>query len=373
MIDKLVIRTSDRAEFKTCRQRWDFTSKIRMNYEPLRPKDYLEFGTAWHVAMEVWYEPGDGYQTPARERAAQAAFKQTTNDQQRTLEEFGYGGPDLDIEFDKRLALGKGMLNYYFGWARINDDFEPVTVEHEFEVPIETDSGWQYYYNTRENRIDGPFSERWHDYLLPVVYQGRIDGLVRDFAGNYWLLEHKTAERESGTYWLQMDSQVGSYIYVFQRLLDRPIKGCIYTRAYKRFPQPPKVLTDGSISCDKRQQTTASLFVEAVEQAHSFRPAAETIADTEKYLNYHQFLTNPDVAPKFVERFQPTRNPRQIEGIGQQIAMEAQDMLNDPFIYTNVTPINCNNCAFKGPCLTKQDGGDWEYHLASEYRKRDNG
>jgi hypothetical protein len=377
MSDKLIIRTSDRSTFKKCRQLWEFSSKIRLDYEPLRPKDYFEFGTAWHAAMEVWYYPNKGglppFLDPLREEAARAQFLATNAFQRKQQEELGFGGPDTDIEYAEREKLGQGMLSYYFGWSRIHDDFEPITVEHEFEVPITRDGG------ARMVKSPSTYYDWWvGDAPLPedvyeVKYQGRIDGLVRDFRGHYFLLEHKSIGRESPTKWLQIDDQVGSYAWAMQKMLDIPIKGVIYTRSYKRYPEPPKILRDGSISCDKRQQTTASLFVEAVESAHPFRPAAETIADDDKYLNYHQFLTNPEVAPKFVERHITTRNPNQIEDIGKRIAMEAQDMLNDPFIYPNVSSINCNACSFFGPCLTKQDGGDWKYHLKSEFRKRDNG
>jgi hypothetical protein len=371
MTDKHTIRTSDRATFRQCPELWNMTSKIRLNFEPLRPKAHFEVGTAWHAAMEALYDPEHWHDHDTKLHRAWKAFRDTTNDQQRNQEELGFGGPDLDIEFKERLELGRGMLEYYVGWSRINDDFEPVTVEHEFEVPITKEvrgEVWNLWY--------GDGDEGLHTYWTRaegnVVYQGRIDGLVRDFTGAYWILEHKTAQKSGPTKWLMMDDQAGSYAWALQKMLGIPIKGIIYTRAFKQFPQPPKLLkSDGSVSCDKRQSTTAALFVEAVEQAHPFRPAAETITDDEKYFAYHQFLTS-DAAPQFVERHWLIRNPNQIEDIGRRIAVEAQLMLDDPAIYPNVSSINCNQCAFFGPCLTKQEGGDWMYQLKSEYWWRGN-
>lgn len=352
MTDKLVVRTSDRATFKKCRQLWDFSSKIRLNYDTDKPIYHLLFGTAWHAAMEVLYLPGDDYQTDVRTKAAHEAFEATIREQYRDVVRMGNDSPELDKEFDEMHVLGHKMITYYAGWAKFNDDFEPVTVEHEFEVPID-----------------------WKGNLLtvggaPIVYQGRIDGLVRDLRGYYWVLEHKSAAKEQATWWLQINDQVSSYEWALQGMLNIPIKGTIYTIAFKRAPEKPKVLKDGSVSCDRRQTTTASLFVEAIEEAHPFRPAFETITDNKKYFEYHQFLTNPDVAPKFIERHMLHRNPHQLEDVERRIAMEAQDMLNDPFIYPTVTAINCSSCPFKYPCLTRQDGGDWQYELASEYRKR---
>jgi hypothetical protein len=67
----------------------------------------------------------------------------------------------------------------------------------------------------------------------------------------------------------------------------------------------------------------------------------------------------------------PVRSLDNIEQIGQRIAVEAMDMLNDPSIYPTVTPINCNGCPFFGPCETRQRGGDWMYQLKSEFWERE--
>jgi hypothetical protein len=370
MSDKYIVRTSDRATFRQCTQLWDFTSKIRLNFEPLRPKTHFEVGTAWHAAMEALYDPEHWHDHDTKLHRAWKAFLDTTNDQQRNQEELGFGGPDLDIEFKERLELGRGMLEYYVGWSRINDDFEPVTVEHEFEVQI----GWKcevsgdFAFGESTNHPDGKPCAM----CIPIVYQGRIDGLIRDLTGAYWIMEQKSAGKFGPTKWLMMSDQDGSYAWALQKMLGIPIKGIMHTRALKAFPQPPKILkSDGSVSCDKRQSTAAALFVEAVEQVHRHRPAAETITDDEKYFAYHQFLTS-DAAPKFVERHWLIRNPRQIEDIGRRIAVEAEMMLDNPKIIPNVSAINCNSCSFWGPCLTKQEGGDWMYQLKSEYWWRGN-
>jgi hypothetical protein len=343
-----------------------------MNYEPMRPKDYYEFGTAWHAAMEAWYNPKlwdvkDG----GPEQEARHAFHATNASQQKQLEEFGYGGPDLDEEFNQRHDLGQGMLNYFFGWSRLHDDFEPITVEHEFEVPILVPKDYVALDPFLVNDVGQLW---WYDgtgHTIQVFYQGRIDGLVRDFGGNYWILEHKTASKEGGTNWLAMEPQTGSYIHSFQKMLDVPILGVIRTVAYKRVAGRPRALKDGSVSTDKRQSTTAGLFLEAVQEAYPFQPAHQTIADTPKYLDYHSFLANPDVAPKFVERQQLQRNEDEIENIGREIAMDAEDMLSNPNITRSVSPMNCNPCPFYGPCLAKWENKDWKIIIESEFVKRD--
>jgi hypothetical protein len=391
MSDKIAIRTSDRATFKKCRQYWDMSSPLRLKYQSAKPASHFVFGSAWHAAMESWYAPTPelgAYQSEGRTKWAKETFTAYINRQRRELIESGWDGIELDVEYDEMLALGHKMIDYYVGWAKIHDDFEPVTVEHEFEVPVTNPRGDIHLCMRKhvlevdpENNVfereewwkpdwSPPSTIEARDDLKPVYYQGRIDGLVRDFRGFYYVLEHKSAAKEGPAKWLAINDQVSSYEWALQKMLGIPIKGTIYTIAFKRAPEKPKVLKDGSISCDKRQTTTASLFVEAIEEAHPFRPAAETITDSTKYFEYHQFLTNPDVAPKYIERHILHRNPHQLEDVGQRIAMEAQDMLNDPFIYPTISSINCNSCAFYAPCQNKQDGGDWQYQLASEYAKR---
>jgi hypothetical protein len=374
MTDKLIIRTSDRGTFKKCRQYWDMSSPLRLNYEPTKPASHFVFGSAWHAAMESWYAPTTelgAYQSDGRAKWAKETFTAYINRQRRDLIENGWDGIELDNEYDEMLALGHKMIAYYVGWARIHDDFEPVTVEHEFEIEIPGLCFHEEMTMRGPTVHTGPRTSKFCQLEgQPIYYQGRIDGLVRDFRGFYYILEHKSAAKEGSSKWLAINDQVSSYEWVFTRL-GIPVKGTIFTTAFKRAPEKPKKLkSDGSVSCDKRQTTTASLFVEAIEEAHPFRPAFETITDSEKYSTYHQFLTNPDVAPKFIERHVLHRNPHQLEDVGRRIAMEAQDMLNDPFIYPNISSINCNSCAFFAPCQNQQQGGDWQYQLASEYAKR---
>ena len=57
MPDKLIVRTSDRGTFRRCRELWNFTSKIRENWEYVPGVEALDFGTAIHAALEVYYDP----------------------------------------------------------------------------------------------------------------------------------------------------------------------------------------------------------------------------------------------------------------------------------------------------------------------------
>jgi hypothetical protein len=49
------IHTSERKSFRACRRRWDWL--FRGHYYPVETAKPLEFGIAYHKAMEVWYNP----------------------------------------------------------------------------------------------------------------------------------------------------------------------------------------------------------------------------------------------------------------------------------------------------------------------------
>jgi hypothetical protein len=357
---KHIIRTSDRGTFKKCRQLWDFTSKIRYDYEPLVAKDYFDFGTAWHAAMEAYYEPEMWNDTNKGDQGLTLlAFLKTTNDQRLAYDKLGLLDVELDQDFDSRVELGKGMLYHYFEWSAGNDDFTPVAVEQEFEVQIGYEGPGGLYFGSQYK--DMPES----DLVVPVYYQGRLDGLVKGSDGRYWILEHKTSSHETSTSWLDMDEQTGSYIFALEEKLNIDIVGVIWTRAMKRFPVPPSHNKKGkTLSTDRRQPTTAKLFLEELHNV------GETLATHPDYAEYFQFLLDPDAAPRFIHRERIERSREMTDDIGRRILMEAEDMLDNPHIYPTVTPMNCNSCPFKGPCLARQEGSDWVFMLESSFRKR---
>jgi hypothetical protein len=35
--------------------------------------------------------------------------------------------------------------------------------------------------------------------------------------------------------------------------------------------------------------------------------------------------------------------------------------------YPNPSPFNCNNCAFRNPCMAMEDGSDWKHIVDTQY------
>src|SRR4051794_26767202 len=53
-----VISSSDRRSFKRCRRAWDMGSRLRPNYETIKPMQVFNFDRAIRDALAVYYFPG---------------------------------------------------------------------------------------------------------------------------------------------------------------------------------------------------------------------------------------------------------------------------------------------------------------------------
>lgn len=345
MTDKLIIRTSDRGNFKRCRMQWEFGSKIRMNYEKSRVGVALRFGTAVHAGLEEWYNPvtWDKLKPSGRAHLAMTAFhKAWPKPASDDPEEF-------HTEWQEYSELGVGMLNNYFDYSVKYDDFKPVYAEIEFEVPIPFSPEQQY---------DNPKFESRDEYLwyrgMPVVYQGRIDLIVQDDHDRYWIWDHKTAGRFDSTEWLALDDQVGSYAWAIQQQLGITIAGITYNELAKEVAKPPKVLKNGSLSQDKRQITTEKIYRETLAQQ------GLSVVGYEEYLSY--LAENPR---QFIRRTQVHRSQRELQIIGERILAEAIEMLDSPSIYPTPSKFNCTGCDFFQACIARNDGSDYQWILDS--------
>ena len=331
-----IIRTSDRQYFKRCRVLWDFTSKIRQNYEPIERIEALDFGTAMHSAMEAYYDPKTWGDKVVMETNSMAAFLIAIKEVQQKVR---IGALDFEIRFEELKALGIGMLEHYFLWAPKRDQFRPILVEIEFEVPIPGMNG-------------------------EVVYQGRIDLVVEDEQGRYWLVDHKTTAQMADTEWLALDDQCSSYAWAIKQQLGLNVSGVIYNELRKKAPRIPPVLKNGRLSVNKSIDTTYEMYLEEV-QRKGFK--------VEEYAGVLEYLKE---SPKeFVRRTRVTYGPRVLPIVEQRIQAEAREMLAwgkpEPVaIYPTPSRFNCNGCNFFRPCLALLEGYDPQSILDELYERR---
>jgi len=137
-------------------------------------------------------------------------------------------------------AIVQAMLEGYFSLYGTDweGEFQP---ELQFEVPI-------------INPKTGAQSKTFK-------LAGKVDGLLKDRGGKYWLVEFKTAGTIDKSYIdkLMLDAQMTAYIYGLQRQLDIKISGVIY-----------RVLRKPSIRQTKKE--TLEQFLNRLVEDYKSRP-----------------------------------------------------------------------------------------------------
>lgn len=365
---KYIIRTSDRKKFKECRLAWDLGSKIRQDLDSASNRTPLDFGTAIHAGLERWYDPQlwTG-QRGARAALSVLAFEEAERKNKKRYTEYGLMSDELLTELKERKELGTRMLETYINWSEHRDeDFTPVYTEIEFEVPITVPrENFNLPIEFGLNVTTDPPSLTFHG--NPVVYQGRLDLIIQDKDGYYWIMDHKTAGRlEDNTEFLTRDEQCKSYAWAIQRQLGIKVRGVIYNELYKGVPAPPERLKTTrkglSFSTNRSQDTTFELALD------TFKNEDRAALRAGLYDPYLTFLK--EEGREYVRRNRIVYTDEALAILGDQICYEAIDMLRDPFIYPNPNKWHCRWCDFKDVCEAKLDGQPVQWMLDTMFVKR---
>jgi hypothetical protein len=141
------VHITDMLSFKTCRRKWNWSSRLRMNLEPVTPHAPFLTGRAVHYALERRYRDGVGYEQAFEEFLSVESI------------------PPGAVE---HVQLALGMMRHYDRWAKrqrgrwSDNSLEFIDMEHKFKIPIRSPDG----------RNDGE-----------VVLAGKFDGVVRAVGG----------------------------------------------------------------------------------------------------------------------------------------------------------------------------------------------
>lgn len=376
------IHTSERRAWRGCRRRWSWV--YRDMYYPQTTPEPLEFGVAFHEAMEVFYEPR-AWHGPLEMRTGVAlvAFRRKCEAQLKAYRKLN---PDPDVtilqSYKDRLNLGLNMIRHYCDnmTPHYDKNWTPIRVEVSFEVPLDDpDTGTQMWC------ICEQCQKRWDKYALqqspngdlhtefvglPVTYGGRLDALFRDEIGRYWIADWKTTARlldeDAEASFLQLDDQIATYLWALHRYgID--CAGFVYVEIKKTFPQEPEKLKrkyqGKQFSTSKVNMTTYEIALRTFQRED---PDAWQMGLYDSYLRWLQ-----TDGPKFTQRHKIHKNAAEIENVGKVIALEAKDMINDPRIYPMPGRFSCNWCLFKQPCLGKNMGEDYLYTLNTMFDKQE--
>lgn len=381
------IHTTERRSFRSCRRRWNWIFKEF--YYPTVTARALEFGVAFHKAMETWYNP-ETWDDPDREIVNQALtmtiFHQTVKEQMENYKRLnGEPTDEIKADYKERVALGLSMIRYYTEQVspKLDKGFKPIGVEVPFEIPLgfncKCDICWRrfsiYVHRTGTEEEIVRFAliktntrrDTWEG--LPVTYGGRVDMIAQDNNGRLWLFDWKTTtkimDQGSEESFLELEDQVTSYVVAFHKL-GRPVAGFVYHEQKKAIPEPPQQLVrkmkGRSYSTAKNANTSYEYF-----KRHIFDNDREAL-EAGFYDEYLQWLRLE--GPQYFQRHQIHRNRYQIENAWDDMVAEARDIIENPRIYPQPSRFSCNSCAFRQPCLGANMGEDYRYALDTLFEKR---
>jgi len=369
--------------YRRCRRKAQLASKLWMGLQPVKPNTTLWLGTGVHKGIQMYYgysqDPVEVFNAWAEEGLA------TIRKTEGLLHE-------EKAKYEEMIELGRGMLEHYKLFAKKYDDFNVYVfpdgtpaVEVLFEVPILNFNGDHLHARFEiaqpgMTEIQLAYLQK-HGYVdIPVYYGGRIDLIVEDIYGDLWIWDHKTCKTFGDWSKLQLDTQVGSYIWALKQLvpnLNKHVRGVIYNGLKKAVPKAPEVLQKGGLSVNKNQATTYEVYLQALLDYGLATIKPDGNVSTEpKYQEMLSYLASQDevteysITTKFFKRQKVKRSPAEIENIGQAIYMEAVDMIQTEFFYPNPTRDCSWDCDFYDVCVGMNNNEDVAWMLDSMYEPR---
>jgi len=313
---------------------WDWSSNLRQGLEPTEHPLPLWIGSGFHYALEDLY----GYQHYSTGAEAFAAYVDAC---QRT--------PKLELpeDWEDGIELAAAMLDYYPLWLQSRPKYETLWVDGIPQVEIDFE-------------IELPFdASKWgYD---KVLYRSTFDRVAEDEYGGLWIIEYKTAIRFEDRHFMT-DPQVTTFCWAGSVVYDRPVMGVVYQQHRKTIPVGPKILSAGKISSASNMVTSYRLYKTALEALYTDVSKAPS-----KNIRFLGDLAAKETEHRdaYIRRDLIERNEYQIAAEGEKILLQLPRML-DPNISIYPSPTReCTWCRFQDPCVSLDDGSDYEEELAA--------
>lgn len=393
--DIIPIHASDVSNFLRCRRYWDWSSPTRTNLRH-RVELYgvnapMWFGTGIHYALEHFYnplisrDPAETFQTWFQLQwfggEVDENFLKMTYDPKPRVVDAGYGktvykirglndllpDPDQDAWLAYR-ELGIGMMKFYETYAAKNDDFEVVAAESVFSVPLG--------FEAIDLREESPNYNK----KIEVHLRGKRDAILyyperRDPRTQFGIHDYKTAAKIDEDYFLKLENDPQCTTYIMASIMeakehDLPwttITDVLYTALRKVYPKPPTITSRGFPSINRNDEScTAEMFLDTVKEIGLI----DWYHDDPKAQAYYDFLIEQGDG-RFILREPAIRNEHQIKVAYEEAVDIAMEMLDPKTkIYKHPTGSSmCTRCAFRAPCLAKDDGSDWKGMLVQGYEQ----
>jgi hypothetical protein len=202
-------------------------------------------------------------------------------------------------------------------------------------------------------------------YGNPVVVSGRVDLVVYDQYGQYWLWDWKTAAQLStNEMFLDLDDQIATYVWALRRGMGLNIVGFLYHEQRKAFPEAPK---------ENKVRRLGRIFSVAANQATDYATYLKTVKefDTDAYESgaYDDYLSMlQESGVDFYRRFKVYKTDYELYEIERNLRAEVLEITNPNLrIYPTPGKFSCQYCAFQTPCISKNQGQDYQYTLSTMY------
>lgn len=356
------LHVTERRSFRGCRRRWNWIYRERRLPHILATP--LEFGIAYHKAMEVFYDPGtwETQSNAVRRELAVAAFVDECEKHRDTfLAQVPVDDEDLLGGYDDQIELGSDMIRYHADRVSPARDkhLRPIATEYGFDVPfVHPDTG-EVLTCSVDCGQDHPSGDEVH-------LVGKIDVVFRNLEDNTLHAgDWKTASRLSTMdSFLKIDDQINTYMLALRLGLGYDVRKFLYHEQRKAVPKAPKHLKNRKegklLSTDYRQLTDFQLFV---TEAETYDPQAYERGLYDEYLNFLYWE-----GPEFYMRHPVTKDDEELRSAARDIFSEASDMLDPNLrIYPSPSQMRCNLCQHIEPCEAVFKGKDYEKVLG-DYR-----
>lgn len=346
------VHTSDISAFLTCRRAWNWSSRLRQNLEPKRSYAPFFHGRAVHSCLEQYFSKGESFDT---------SLPRFVEEETKLMQESVTIWEQDRVMVQEQTELAYAILNHYVSWEKRQSgpfamkNLTWIAHEQEFVVPI-------------IHPHTGEIAQFAH-------YAGKLDGLARrQDDGSLWIIEYKTAKAiEQRARMLDNDAQAGNYLNAVEQVVGEQVHGLIYTIMAKRAPGQVKVLTNGMLSTNVRDQTVES-YLAAIRAHHATVDADGTkIPPTNKWImdNYGaQIIALGEEPNKFFERHIVTRNAAARRDAALNLWNVAYEMTNPDLVIYPTPGFHCGYCLFKEPCIATQNGTIADLLLSDMFRLR---
>ena len=327
-----ILRPWERELFLGCRRAWDFGAYERQGLESAGPAGFLDVEQAVKDALAVYYFPGMwDWNRAIVAPLATEGFAKALRTQGQAYEVSTGAALDADgvARWEAASAAGRRLLAAYYGWAPGVDTWSTVQVETLFDVtvpdPDEPDRGLL--------ASDG----------RGVLYRLRVDLVVVDKAGRYWVVEHRVCQDGFADLDdLLLDDIALTRSWAWEQGFLSKVAGTIHNEV--RLPLPDEPGPD-----DAPPSTVAG--------------GVEWIKRGPRHVRRYNGL--------WFRRTRIRRNRDEIEGAGVRVAEQSRLMSRaDLDCYPTPEWSTCLSCEFREPCLALMQGTDPRPILSDNYRPR---